>query len=182
VSSSRGDCVSLRNLQHEAVTGAPEMPSSQGVRFLLAAAGALYDPGKAKQLLAAAGFPKGFDAGNYYCDSSYANIGEAVVNNLLAVGIRSQLRPVERAAFLLAIAPCPGLRHPAARRIQSLAHQLPRRHGVLNSVVSTRAPLDFARGKLSAERRDLLSTISGLSSREGLSTTPLFERLRSRRR
>jgi peptide/nickel transport system substrate-binding protein len=76
------------------------MPSSQGVRFLLAAAGALYDPGKAKQLLAAAGFPKGFDAGHYYCDSSYANIGEAVVNNLLAVGIRSQLRPVERAAFI----------------------------------------------------------------------------------
>jgi ABC-type transport system substrate-binding protein len=45
----------------------------------------LYDPGKAKQLLAAAGFPKGFDAGNCYCDSSYANIGEAVVNNLLTM-------------------------------------------------------------------------------------------------
>ena len=75
---------------------------------------------------------------------------------------------------------CPGLRHRAARRIQSLAHQLPRRHGVLNSVVSTGAPLDFARGKLSAERRNLLSAVSGLSS--SLSTTPLFERLRSRRR
>ena len=60
----------------------------------------VYDPAKAKQLLAAAGFAKGFDAGNYFCDASYANIGEAVVNNLLAVGIRSTLRPVERAAFI----------------------------------------------------------------------------------
>ena len=60
----------------------------------------VYDPAKAKQLLAAAGFPKGFDAGNYFCDASYANIGEAVVNNLLAVGIRCTLRPVERAAFI----------------------------------------------------------------------------------
>ena len=40
------------------------------------------------------------------------------------------------------------------------------------SVVSTGAPLDFARGKLHAERRDLLSPISGLSEREGLSARP----------
>ena len=60
----------------------------------------VYDPAKAKALLAAAGFAKGFDAGNYFCDASYANIGEAVVNNLLAVGIRTTLRPVERAAFI----------------------------------------------------------------------------------
>ena len=44
--------------------------------------------------------PSGFDAGDYYCDSSYANIGEAVVDNLLAVGIRCKLRPIERAAFI----------------------------------------------------------------------------------
>src|SRR5258708_39316942 len=58
------------------------------------------------------------------------------------------------------------------------------------SVVSTEAPLDFARGKLHAEWRDLLSTISCLSSREGLSTPPRVAcpersrgaRLRSRRR
>jgi peptide/nickel transport system substrate-binding protein len=60
----------------------------------------LYDPAKAKQLLAEAGFAKGFDAGNYFCDSSYANIAEGVVDNLLAVGIRCRLRPVERAAFI----------------------------------------------------------------------------------
>jgi peptide/nickel transport system substrate-binding protein len=51
-------------------------------------------------LLAEAGHPGGFGAGDYYCDSSYANLGEAVLNNLQEVGIRSQLRPIERAAFL----------------------------------------------------------------------------------
>ena len=47
-----------------------------------------------------AGFPNGLDGGEYYCDSSYANIGESVVDNLLAVGIRTRLRPIERAAFI----------------------------------------------------------------------------------
>jgi hypothetical protein len=60
----------------------------------------IFDQAKAKQLLAAAGFPGGFDAGDYYCHSSYANLGEAVLNNLQEVGISSQLRPIERAAFL----------------------------------------------------------------------------------
>ena len=59
----------------------------------------MYDPAKAKQLLAEAGYPNGFDAGDYYCDASYANLGEAVLNYLQAVGIRAKLRPLERAAF-----------------------------------------------------------------------------------
>jgi peptide/nickel transport system substrate-binding protein len=59
-----------------------------------------YEPQKAKQLLAEAGYPNGFDAGDYYCDASYANLGEAVLNDLKAVGIRAQLRPLERAAFI----------------------------------------------------------------------------------
>ncbi len=60
---------------------------------------AVYDPAAAKKLLAEAGHPNGFDAGDYYCDSSYANLGEAVINNLQAAGIRARLRPLERAAF-----------------------------------------------------------------------------------
>jgi peptide/nickel transport system substrate-binding protein len=60
----------------------------------------LHDPAKAKQLLAEAGHPNGFDGGEYYCDSSYSNIAEAVINNFGEVGIRMRLRPIERAGFL----------------------------------------------------------------------------------
>ena len=59
----------------------------------------MYDPEKAKQLLAEAGHPNGFDAGEYYCDAAYANVGEAILDNFQAVGIRCRLRPLERAAF-----------------------------------------------------------------------------------
>src|SRR5262249_26698827 len=51
---------------------------------------------------AQAGFPNGFDAGDYNCDASYANIGEVALNNLREVGIRVRLRPLERAAFFSA--------------------------------------------------------------------------------
>jgi len=61
-----------------------------------------YDPAKARQLLAEAGYPNGFDAGEFSGDSSYANVGEAILDNLQAVGIRVRLRPIERAAFVKA--------------------------------------------------------------------------------
>jgi peptide/nickel transport system substrate-binding protein len=59
----------------------------------------LYDPDRAKQLLAEAGYPNGFDAGFYNCDSSYANLAEATNNYLGAIGIRAKLRPLERVSF-----------------------------------------------------------------------------------
>ncbi len=59
-----------------------------------------FDPERARKLLAEAGYAGGFDAGEYTCDASYANIGEAIVNYLSAVGIRARLRPLERAAWL----------------------------------------------------------------------------------
>jgi peptide/nickel transport system substrate-binding protein len=59
----------------------------------------VYDPEKARQLLAEAGLPGGFDAGFYTCDVAYANLGEAAINYLAEVGIRARLRPLERAAF-----------------------------------------------------------------------------------
>jgi peptide/nickel transport system substrate-binding protein len=59
----------------------------------------VFDPDKAKSLLAAAGYPNGFDAGFYNCDSSYANLAEATNNYLGAVGIQAKLRPLERASF-----------------------------------------------------------------------------------
>jgi len=58
-----------------------------------------HDPARAKLLLAEAGYPSGFDAGEYFCDTAYANLGEAVTNQLQTVGIRARLRPLERAAF-----------------------------------------------------------------------------------
>jgi peptide/nickel transport system substrate-binding protein len=70
--------------------------------FYWKAPAAAYDLAKAKKLLAEAGLRNGFDAGDYYCDSSYANLGEAVLNNLQEAGIRVKLRPLERAAFFSA--------------------------------------------------------------------------------
>jgi peptide/nickel transport system substrate-binding protein len=58
-----------------------------------------FDPAKARQLLAEAGHPGGIDAGPLYCDAAFANIGEAMANSLLEVGIRANPQPIERAAF-----------------------------------------------------------------------------------
>jgi peptide/nickel transport system substrate-binding protein len=58
-----------------------------------------YDPQKALRLLAEAGYPNGFDAGDYFCDAAIVFVGEPVVNYLNAAGIRVKLRPIERAAF-----------------------------------------------------------------------------------
>ena len=62
----------------------------------------LYDPAKAKQLLAEAGYPRGFDAGDLWCDAATATMSEALIGYLQAVGIRVKLRPLERAAFFKA--------------------------------------------------------------------------------
>ena len=61
-----------------------------------------YDPAKAKQLLAEAGYPHGFDAGDLTPTPPYFDMGEAIANYLIAVGIKVQLRPMERAAFFAA--------------------------------------------------------------------------------
>src|SRR5437667_5631615 len=59
-----------------------------------------YDPKRAKQLLAEAGYPNRFDAGDLSAEAIYgAAIGEPVVNYLQAAGIRFKLRLLERAAF-----------------------------------------------------------------------------------
>src|SRR5216117_3278343 len=58
-----------------------------------------YDPGKAKQLLAEAGYPKGFDAGDLWCDAATATMSEATAGFLQAAGIRTRIKPLERAAF-----------------------------------------------------------------------------------
>jgi peptide/nickel transport system substrate-binding protein len=62
-----------------------------------------YDPGKAKQLLAEAGYPNGFEAGDFYPAPPFFARGEMVVNYLRAVGIKMTLRTMERAAFQAAL-------------------------------------------------------------------------------
>ena len=61
-----------------------------------------YDPAKAKQLLAEAGYPNGFDAGELQPFPPYFSIGEATAQYLGAVGIRVKMRTMERAAFMAA--------------------------------------------------------------------------------
>ena len=61
-----------------------------------------YDPAQAKKLLAEAGYPNGFDAGDLYPAPPYAATGEAIGGYLAAVGIRTRLRTMERAAFAAA--------------------------------------------------------------------------------
>jgi peptide/nickel transport system substrate-binding protein len=61
-----------------------------------------YDPARARQLLAEAGYPNGFDAGDLTPLPPFTTFGEAVAGYLQAVGIRTRIRTMERATFLTA--------------------------------------------------------------------------------
>jgi peptide/nickel transport system substrate-binding protein len=63
-----------------------------------------YNPTRAKQLLAEAGYPNGFDAGELHQLPPYFSLGEAIVGYLGGIGIRLKMRPMERAAYLSAVA------------------------------------------------------------------------------
>jgi len=76
----------------------------KGFEFALPLEPHLYDPARAKQLLAEAGYPNGFDAGDLYPWPPYFSAGEAVTNYLAAVGIKTRVRTMERAAFYAALA------------------------------------------------------------------------------
>jgi peptide/nickel transport system substrate-binding protein len=59
-----------------------------------------YDPTHAKRLLADAGYPNGFDAGDLTPLPPFTTMGEAAANYLAAVGIRTRIRNMERATFM----------------------------------------------------------------------------------
>ena len=61
-----------------------------------------YDPAKAKQLLAEAGYPNGLDAGEFVPIPGFPTVAEATLTYLNAVGIKMKMRPMERAAFYAA--------------------------------------------------------------------------------
>ncbi len=90
-----------------------------------------HDGKRAKALLAEAGYPNGFDAGDLSTDAVYAATGEAVINDFRAVGIRARLRPLERAAFYKAdqenreqaVEVDPKKREALLHRIQQLMHE-----------------------------------------------------------
>ena len=58
-----------------------------------------YDPAKSKQLLAEAGYPNGFDAGDLYPYPPYFSTGETIAGYFGAVGIKIKVRTMERAAL-----------------------------------------------------------------------------------
>jgi peptide/nickel transport system substrate-binding protein len=62
-----------------------------------------YDPQRAKRLLAEAGYANGFNTGDLTPLPPFTTFGEAVANYLGAVGIRTQMRTMERAAFFVAL-------------------------------------------------------------------------------
>jgi peptide/nickel transport system substrate-binding protein len=62
-----------------------------------------YDPAQAKKLLAEAGYPNGFDGGELTPVPPYFATAEAIAGYLGAIGIRTRLRTMERAAFFSAL-------------------------------------------------------------------------------
>ena len=59
-----------------------------------------YDPKRARQLLAEAGHPSGFDGGEMTPFPPYSSMGETIMGWLQAVGIRTRMRTLERGAFM----------------------------------------------------------------------------------
>jgi peptide/nickel transport system substrate-binding protein len=106
-----------------------------------------YDPRRAKQLLAEAGYPNGFDAGELVPIPPFFVVAAAVVNYLTAVGIRVKMRPMERAAFYVTwrekklrglVLTASGASGNAASRVETfITPREPMRMGVIRTSISS---------------------------------------------
>jgi peptide/nickel transport system substrate-binding protein len=67
--------------------------------FALQAEPLPYNPEKAKQLLTEAGYPKGFDAGEFTPNPGFPTVADSIMNYLNAAGIHLKMRQMERATF-----------------------------------------------------------------------------------
>jgi len=61
-----------------------------------------FDPARAKKLMAEAGYPNGFDAGDFTPWPPYFSMGEALASYLQNIGVRTKIRTMERAAMTTA--------------------------------------------------------------------------------
>jgi peptide/nickel transport system substrate-binding protein len=97
------DRQSLNQAEYLGLAKATASIIPSGFDFAWTAPRYAFDPQKAKQLLAEAGYPNGFDGGQITADIVYAPIAEVVANFLQPVGIRLKVLPMERAAVIKAM-------------------------------------------------------------------------------
>jgi peptide/nickel transport system substrate-binding protein len=94
-----------------------------------------YDPTEAKRLLAEAGYPNGFDAGELHPWPPYFSTGEAISGYLGAIGIKTRLRTMERAAFYSAL---------GSKKLKGLCMCVDAVYGNASSRLSETVPSDGA--------------------------------------
>src|SRR5207247_2365235 len=94
--------VDRRALNEAETLGASRLTGAMVPRkfeFALALEPYPHDAAKSRQLLAEAGYPNGFDAGDLYPYPPYFSTGETIAGYFGAVGIKIKVRIMERAGF-----------------------------------------------------------------------------------
>src|SRR5262249_717840 len=91
-----------KGIQYGAITALPDgsVDTSRVMECALPLEPVPYDPTRAKRLLAEAGYPNGFDTGDFNPQPPFYSMAETIGNYLAAIGIRIQIRTMERAAFM----------------------------------------------------------------------------------